>query len=83
MTYYAGIGGAVGVTLELRVHYPATATAPDSPVSTAHPTWPVVLMLHGQGYIASTLDGLATHLASHGHIVMKTSPLLVRSAPAD
>ncbi|MEW6345149.1 MAG: peptidase [Paraburkholderia sp.] len=45
------------------------ALANDAPLSAAHATYPLVLLSHGTGGTAASLDWLASALAAHGYIV--------------
>jgi dienelactone hydrolase len=58
----------LGSPWELRVHYPATCGGLRRPV--AQGTFPVVLVLHGDGCIGINYDYLARHLASWGFLVV-------------
>ena len=65
--------GVLSLPLRATVRYPATTAGPDTPVSTAQPTWPVVIVMHGQSYYASSYLGynyLLDHLASHGMVAV-------------
>jgi dienelactone hydrolase len=69
---YAETGDPTPVTLIGKLYYPATAAGADTPVSTALPSYPVIVIAHGRhGFAPDSYLGyeyLARHLASRGFI---------------
>ena len=60
--------GTLDLPLRAVVRYPATSGGVDTPVSTAAPSWPVVLVSPGQGLVNTGYTYLLDHLASHGFV---------------
>lgn len=77
-TWYPDGGGVVGNTpsgtLDLPrraiVRYPADSAGVGTPVSSASPSYPVVLISPGQGLLHTGYAYLCDHLASHGFVAV-------------
>jgi dienelactone hydrolase len=82
--------GTFPATIHALVRYPATAAGVDTPVSTVQPSYPLIVIAHGNHRVLDGagapvesfrgLEYLARHLASHGYIAISVD-LDVVNAP--
>jgi len=74
--------GAPDRTLDTAIWYPATSTAPGSPVDLSGAPYPFIVFAHGLGSPNTGSQLLTAHLASHGYIVAAPAfPLSTFLAP--